>query len=66
LFAAYRRYEDGFLPSVGAVGDQPALLIQAFDQITFAKSVLDDEDLKKDNEEPPDSNGGNWQSVRQR
>lgn len=43
----YRRYKDGFLPEEGSIGHQPALLVDAFDEISFISGLLDEQDFER-------------------
>jgi len=66
LLQAYRRYKDGFLPEPGAIGNQPNLLIEYFDELSAITGVLDQEDIDRSNSNNNSSNGnGDWVSVRE-
>ena len=57
LFGFYRGYTDGFLPFAGAITDQPNNVVIAFQDISIAKGVLDQEDAEDAGNDNPIEEG---------
>lgn len=62
IFSLYKNYVDGYLPEPGGATDQPAKLMDMFEQIATVRAILDEQDMDK-NRNPNNGGDGNFRSI---